>query len=273
MIEEASQSIYIEQMEVSLTWDTDHTEYENYYLKAAIAAAQERQVEVKILLSSAFSYPDNPKLDNYDTVSYINNYAINHNITDYLSARLMDYDRLGLSKLHNKGLVVDGKKTLISSINWVRNSVAQNREVGVIIESTEVAEYFTQVFFWDWNEPPVSNAGSDITATTMETIEFNEPSYDSDDNIISYFWDFDDGTNSTLKNPSHRFSKEGVYEVKLTVFDGQYTDSSTITVIASEAEATEGELGLVIYGSLLIIFIVIFLTIITFLRRMRFKFL
>jgi phosphatidylserine/phosphatidylglycerophosphate/cardiolipin synthase-like enzyme len=273
MINSASESIYIEQLEMDLTWDRDDYEYENTYLKAIITAAEQRHVEVKILLSSLFSYPDNPKLDNYDTVSYINNYAVNHNITKYLKARLMDYDRLGLSKLHNKGMIVDGTKTLISSINWVRNSVTQNREVGVIIENDDVAQYFTQIFFWDWNEPPISNAGNDLTLNTSDTAHFNEPSYDSDDNIISYFWDFDDGTNSTLKNPSHRFTREGLYEVKLIVSDGQYTDSSTITVIVTEAEATEGELGLVIYAALLTIFIVIFLTIITFLRRMKFKFL
>jgi len=224
---------------------------------------------VKILLSSIYAFPDNPGLDNYDTFVYINDYASYHNISDYLEARLIDYDRLGLSKLHNKGMIVDGNKTLISSINWNRNSVTQNREVGVIIESQEVAEYFTEIFLWDWNEPPIASAGKDITVNVNDAIQFSDLSLDTDHNIVGYFWDFDDGTNSSEQNPVHTFKKEGIYEVRLAVNDGQYTDSDTITIIVLEAETEGGELAVTLSMILFIILVVIMVVIIAFIRRMR----
>jgi phosphatidylserine/phosphatidylglycerophosphate/cardiolipin synthase-like enzyme len=55
------------------------------------------------------------------------------------------------SNIHNKGMVVDNRSVLVSSINWNENSVTQNREVGIIIDSTDVAKYYANVFLYDWN--------------------------------------------------------------------------------------------------------------------------
>lgn len=52
--------------------------------------------------------------------------------------------------MHAKGLVVDDS-VLISSINWNENSPGFNREAGVIIDSPEVAEYYSSVFEQDWS--------------------------------------------------------------------------------------------------------------------------
>ena len=48
-------------------------------------------------------------------------------------------------------MIVDNKSVLISSINWNENSVRRNREAGIIIENENVAEYYAEVFFYDWN--------------------------------------------------------------------------------------------------------------------------
>lgn len=45
--------------------------------------------------------------------------------------------------------------------------------------------------------------------------------------ILSYAWDFGDGTNSTEQNPIHTYSQEGIYDVSLTISD-QYTSRSKI---------------------------------------------
>jgi phosphatidylserine/phosphatidylglycerophosphate/cardiolipin synthase-like enzyme len=52
---------------------------------------------------------------------------------------------------HNKGVIVDGQKVLVSSINWSFESTHENREAGVIINHSGVANYFKQIFDWDWN--------------------------------------------------------------------------------------------------------------------------
>ena len=52
--------------------------------------------------------------------------------------------------IHNKGIIVDDK-VLISSINLAENSFRNNREVGIIVESEEIAKYFEEIFWYDWN--------------------------------------------------------------------------------------------------------------------------
>jgi PKD repeat protein len=43
-----------------------------------------------------------------------------------------------------------------------------------------------------------------------------------------YEWNFGDGTISQLQNPEHSFNSAGTYEVKLTAFDGNIEDDTTI---------------------------------------------
>ncbi|NJM16434.1 MAG: PKD domain-containing protein [Bacteroidales bacterium] len=38
-------------------------------------------------------------------------------------------------------------------------------------------------------------------------------------NITNWYWDFGDGTTSVLKNPVHKYAKDGYYKVKLDVFN------------------------------------------------------
>jgi PKD repeat protein len=47
---------------------------------------------------------------------------------------------------------------------------------------------------------------------------------------LSYFWDFGDGSTSTQVNPDHIFYTAGSYDVKLTVSDGQHSESRTKTI-------------------------------------------
>ena len=61
-----------------------------------------------------------------------------------LEARLVKQD--GISKIHNKGVIVDEKKVLISSINWNKHSPTYNREAGIIIENPDLAAYYTGAF-------------------------------------------------------------------------------------------------------------------------------
>jgi len=61
---------------------------------------------------------------------------------------------------------------------------------------------------------------SATTVHTGETIYFNDSdSYDPDGYIVSYFWDFDDGTNDTGVTVNHTYVEDGSYTVNLTVTD------------------------------------------------------
>jgi len=51
-----------------------------------------------------------------------------------------------------------------------------------------------------------------------EVIQFNDATYSLDE-IASWLWNFGDGTTSTLQNPTHIYTSEGVYQPSLKVTD------------------------------------------------------
>ena len=124
----------------------------NPFLDEAVQAAR-RGVKVRILLDSYYYNTDGPA-DNDEMVRFINNLAAEEDIT--LEARLADLEANNIEKIHNKGVIVDKRSVLVSSINWNDNSPGFNRETGVIIEHEGVGDYFTRVFEDDW-------AASEIT--------------------------------------------------------------------------------------------------------------
>jgi hypothetical protein len=56
-----------------------------------------------------------------------------------------------VTKLHNKGVIIDGESVLISSINWGDNSILRNREMGLILHSQQVTLPYMDSFWEDWN--------------------------------------------------------------------------------------------------------------------------
>jgi cardiolipin synthase A/B len=72
-----------------------------------------------------------------------------------LEAKCIDLSVSPVEKIHNKGVIVDDERVLVSSINWNSNSPNFNREAGVIIDHPGVARYFREVFDDDWN--PIAN--------------------------------------------------------------------------------------------------------------------
>jgi PKD repeat protein len=79
------------------------------------------------------------------------------------------------------------------------------------------------------NRPPVANfTESAETVVVGEVIYFNaSSSYDPDGFIVSYFWDFGDGTNATGVTTEHAYADNGVYTVTLTVTDDDGATAST----------------------------------------------
>ena len=103
---------------------------------------------------------------------------------------------------------------------------------------------------------PVASLTEDkTTALVGETITFNaSTSYDPDGVILSYDWDFGDGTTGSGVTVTHNYSAAGTYTVTLTVTDDSSltdttsatktistpTDTTTTTVIVGGAGAAAG---------------------------------
>ncbi|MDD1647329.1 MAG: phospholipase D-like domain-containing protein [Methanomicrobiales archaeon] len=119
----------------------------NPYLLAAVDASR-RGVAVRILLDGS-SYGTGGDQDNDEMAAVIAGIARREGLP--LEVRVGWPADLGVRSIHNKGVIVDSRRVLVSSINWNENSPAFNREAGVILEHPGVAGFFTEAFVQDWN--------------------------------------------------------------------------------------------------------------------------
>lgn len=90
------------------------------------------------------------------------------------------------------------------------------------------------------NHSPIANAGEDLKAPEDVEITFDgSASSDSDDQPLTYEWNFGDGQTATGITASHIFSTPGEYSVQLTVNDGELsaTDTLKVTVQAVSDES------------------------------------
>lgn len=85
------------------------------------------------------------------------------------------------------------------------------------------------------NNPPTASFTADPTSGVAPlTVDFDASgSNDSDGNIVSYAWDFGDGSTGSGMTTSHNYAAAGTYTVMLTVTDNDGaidTDNQNITV-------------------------------------------
>jgi hypothetical protein len=82
------------------------------------------------------------------TADGMNQLASQKNLS--LTAIIANVKAMGVDYIHNKGMLIDGNVTLVSSINWDENSFENNREAAVLITSPAINEYYESLFNQDW---------------------------------------------------------------------------------------------------------------------------
>jgi phosphatidylserine/phosphatidylglycerophosphate/cardiolipin synthase-like enzyme len=55
------------------------------------------------------------------------------------------------SKIHNKGILIDGKIAVVGSNNWSSDGTQYNRDTSLVFFSRPITQYFTEVFLFDWD--------------------------------------------------------------------------------------------------------------------------
>jgi YD repeat-containing protein len=80
------------------------------------------------------------------------------------------------------------------------------------------------------NQLPTANTGGPYTGETTQAVQFNGGnSSDPDGTIMSYSWNFGDGTTGTGASPTHAYAIPNTYTVTLTVTDNNGGQSSVTT--------------------------------------------
>ena len=83
------------------------------------------------------------------------------------------------------------------------------------------------------NIPPNNSPAVDFSyVTSRKKVAFNDRSTDSDGTIVSWLWDFGDGTYNIMQNPEHKYSKFGNYSVTLTVTDNEGVSNSISKMVS-----------------------------------------
>ena len=152
LLNRANETIIIEQHQFTVWW----RDRDSAYLVALVEAAR-RGVSVRVLLDATTQ-----------SVAENNQYAyftLCEAADEGLPLTVRLYRGINFSRIHNKGVIVDGRWTLVSSINWGVGGGAWNREIGVIIDSPQVAAYYATLFEHDWTaaetaEPPTDTPPS-----------------------------------------------------------------------------------------------------------------
>jgi len=94
-------------------------------------------------------------------------------------------------------------------------------------------------------QPPVANAGGPYTGTVNVAIGFNGgASRDPDGSVISYLWNFGDGTTASGVTAVHAYTAAGSYSVRLMVTDNDgLTNSASTTAQVSDGTGLQPPLA------------------------------
>jgi len=235
LIREAKSRIFLEQLYFELDLFED--------LPRELINASRRGVEVRILLDSSFFTASSSS--NEETVRKMSTLGEDENIPLYARS-VSQYH--GFNVLHNKGMIVDDK-VLISSINWCRNAFLENREVGMVIESSKVTEYFTDCFLNDWSIdpfPPIASIDGPSQVSESDTICLSGLNSSDNAGISEYLWMLDGEPISGVQGPLILISLEpGFHKITLEVIDAyNNTDRATLPISVSARDEASMELML-----------------------------
>lgn len=117
---------------------------------------------------------------------------------------------------------------------YVKETVAfdsgSNTEVAIYFFNEGSVETRLDNFSMDLGSgtvPPVSSFSFEVDSTAYNTINFTNTS----SNATSYSWSFGDGNSSLLENPTHTFTTDGTYTVRLTARNSEGESSSSTAEI------------------------------------------
>jgi len=180
LLSQAESSVDIQVMTFDSNWGKGDREGNSSPLLAAVLGAARRGVSVRVLLNDEtvfFRRREVGKfldlratpLKNRVTVELLNSVGKREKLK--LSAHIADVKAMDVDYIHNKGVLIDDDKTLISSINWNENSVERNREAAVVLVSPQIHDHYEALFETDW-QASTGKSVEDLPALFFSPFEY-----------------------------------------------------------------------------------------------------
>jgi len=141
LIEGAQHTLYMQYQYIELPREANETSQPFLDLVDAVIGRQKAGLDVRIIMSE------------FEKIGYLE--QLHERGLDVVNGVRIQ------NNVHNKGILVDGEKVLVSSQNWSTDGTLYNRDAGVIIASPAIAGYFQTIFEHDWDNLAEQKASAD----------------------------------------------------------------------------------------------------------------
>ena len=139
-LQSAKKSICVEQQYIR----SSQTEISKLLNAIKAAKTNHPGLDVRIILGKLFSSKEVPK-EKTNIANLRKTYGLK------LGSNIRYIDTKRFVHCHNKLVIVDDERVLVSSQNWSDSAVSKNREAGVIVSLPEIARYYGKIFESDWS--------------------------------------------------------------------------------------------------------------------------
>jgi hypothetical protein len=137
MLQEAKERVFLQNQSLGLLVEGDNLdEFEQFF--ALLADRQRAGLDVRIIFRDPREFPGGgSKLQT--TLERCKDLGL-------------DTDRIKVQRgCHTKGLIVDGKQVMLGSHNLTNTGALYNRDASLRVRDLEVAQYFEQIFLYDFD--------------------------------------------------------------------------------------------------------------------------
>ncbi len=157
-------------------------------------------------------------------------------------------DRLNLYQ-YNRKTAVDKIRYKIARENLSYNCLDKNRnQLGKI--ANVPCEWSEVITPGEINHIQIPNRAPLVDFSVSEFLFARRPiifdssdTVDLDEDILQYFWNFDDGFVSMLPQPEHTYAQAGTYQINLQVSDGQLQSSLNKTIVVMDWQVNEAKIA------------------------------
>jgi PKD repeat protein len=142
------------------------------------------------------------------------------------------FERVYEDMFVNQTLVVDFQVQFNSvGAHTLTVVIDEANRIKELNESNNQATANVQVFPSTTNRPPSADGGNDRTGHMGQSMLFSAAySSDPDNDVLTYKWDFGDGSLGSGVRTHHSYDEVGDYRVELIVSDGEFSAEDVFTV-------------------------------------------
>ncbi len=155
LVKSARRSIYFENQSLNPTFDrngnqTDQPAFAE--LLDVLAKKQQQGLDVKIIVRDGREFPGGKE-------------KVKEQLRR-LKALGFDTRNIKVQRgCHTKGIIVDAEIAMLGSHNWTNEGTLSNRDASLIVYDAEVAQYYTELFEFDWNNLAKQDLNDEIEET------------------------------------------------------------------------------------------------------------